>query len=338
MSGRLNIGVIGLGFGSKVHVPAFRMDKRCHIAAIAGRNMEKAGGIAKQLAIPVFHDDWRRIIDDREINAVSIAVPPSAQPLIVEAALEAGKHVFCEKPLAPTAAEATRLFNLAVSSGLVHAVDFIFPELPVWMKAFELIHGNKIGQVRHASLDWNVETYASRMNLASWKNDPDCGGGVLNNFVSHVVHNLEWLLGRIRSVNACLRGPASRAETRVNATLDLESGGSVFISVASDAFLGNGHRLAVYGESGTLVVENRTSDYASGFQLWVGTRDTGSMELLAGDSPQPGMDGRIAPVARIASRFTDAILGGVEMRPDFSNGLRTQFVLDKMRISSETDS
>lgn len=337
MPSRLKIGIIGLGFGGAVHVPAFRQDLRCQVIAIAGRNKEKAANLAKDLEIPNSSDDWRRIIENREIGAVSIAVPPYVQPEIVEAALHAGKHVFCEKPLAPSAVSAARLFRLAASKGLVHAVDFIFPELQPWIEARERIRSGAIGAVRHVSLDWSVETYAARMNLDSWKNDPVCGGGVLNNFVSHVVHNIEWMIGRIDYVSAILRGPVNKAETRVNATLDLEGEVPVFLSVASDAFLGSGHRIFVYGESGTLALENPTSDYASGFQLRVGTRDTVSLNAVTVDRTQPGIDGRIAPVARIASRFCDAIFHGVIMSPDFANGLRAQCILDTMRLSNESN-
>ena len=337
MASPLNIGIIGLGFGSQVHVPAFRRDPRCHVAAIAGRSAEKAARVADGLSITRSYGDWRTIIEDRAIDAVSIAVPPSEQPAIAIAALEAGKHVFCEKPLGSKLDDAARLFEAAAARRLVHAIDFVFPELPLWMKARELVRADEFRGIRHAVLDWRVETYAARTKVRSWKNDPSRGGGVLNNFVSHVVHNIEWLFGRIASVSAAVRGPTGGAETCVQATLSLDSGFPVFLSVASDAFLGHGHRLQVYGEEGTLVLENRTADYAAGFELWVGTRRTGSLELVARDEPRPSQDGRIAPVGKLASRFLDSILNGVEMIPNFADGLRAQLILDEMQTSSQVE-
>jgi predicted dehydrogenase len=320
-----------------VHVPAFRLDPRCHVSAIAGRSAEKARSVADQLSITKFYGDWREIVDDGTIDAVSIAVPPSEQPAIAIAALEAGKHVFCEKPLASQAADAARLFEAATARPLVHAIDFVFPELPLWIRARELVRADEFRGIRHAVLDWRVETYAAKTKARSWKTDPGCGGGVLNNFVSHVVHNVEWLFGTIASVTAAVRGPAVGAETCIQATLDLDSGFPVFLSVASDAFLGHGHRLEVYGEEGTLVLENRTADYAAGFELWMGTRLTGALELIARDEPQPGLDGRIAPVSKLASRFLDSILNGGEMIPNFGDGLRAQLILDEMQNSSQVE-
>jgi predicted dehydrogenase len=332
VSAPLNIGIVGLGFGSQVHVPAFRRDARCRVTAIAGRNEGKTAGVAQALCIGRAHGDWRRIVEDPEIDAIAIAVPPVGQAAIATAAIEAGKHVFCEKPLAASGDEAAALCEAAAARGTVHGIDFIFPELPLWGKARELIR--EAGAIRHAVLNWRVETYASRVKARSWKNDLEQGGGVLNHFVSHAVHNIRWFFGEIESVSANLRGAGGGAETCVQATLDMEAGFPVFLSVGSDAFLGHGHCLAVYGEQETLVLENRTADYASGFELSLGTRETGGLELIGRDEPQPGVDGRVAPVARLAGRFLDAILGGAAMSPNFGDGLRAQLILDEMRASN----
>ena len=335
MSAPLNIGVIGLGFGSRVHVPVFRRDRRCTVVAICGRSTEKAGRLAHQLSIKSSYGDWRSIVNDREIDAISVAVPPTEQPAIAQAAIEAGKHVFCEKPLAANASQAASLFEAARRNRVVHAVNFILPELPLWIKARELIQANKLGQIRHVTLDWHLETYASKTKAKSWKNDPNQGGGVLNNLVSHAVHNVEWFFGKAKGVSAALRGPRDSAETCVLATIDTLAVFPVFLSVSSDSFLGNGHRWTLYGETGTMVLENRTADYASGFELSLGTRPEGPFRVIERDKPEPGVDGRLAPVARLASRFLDSIIDNVPMSPNFGDGLRAQVILDEIRASNQ---
>ena len=86
-----------------------------------------------------------------------------------------------------------------------------------------------------------------------------------------------------------------------------------------------------------MVLENRTTDYASGFELWTGSRATGALQLIGRDEPQPGVDGRVAPVARLVSRFLDAILNGAAMSPNFADGLRAQLILDEMRASNQIE-
>lgn len=331
VSAPLKIGVVGLGFGRQVHVPALRTDPRCQVVAIAGRSMEKAKQAARELAIEAAYGDWRALLDDASIDAVTIAVPPSEQPAIACAALSAGKHVLCEKPLAASANDAQNTYDAAVSAGKVHAVDFIFPELPLWIKARELLQSGAVGEVRHVVVDWRVETYAAKTKARSWKNDASQGGGVLNNFLSHVVHNVEWFFGNIGELEASVRGPSRGAETCVHATCDMAAGFPVFLSVASDAFLGHGHRITVHGEDGTLVLDNPTTDYASGFELSLGTRGSGALDLIQRDEPRAGIDGRVAPVARIASRFLEAIVDGTSMAPNFYHGLRAQLFLEQMR-------
>src|SRR5258708_246526 len=111
MSNAIAIAVIGIGFGQQVHVPAFGQNPRCTVAAICASQASRAQQVAAQLGIPRWSGDWRELIDDRSIDAVSIAVPTPLQPAIVEAAAGVGKHVFCEKPLAPDLASALRMFD-----------------------------------------------------------------------------------------------------------------------------------------------------------------------------------------------------------------------------------
>ena len=100
MSPPLRVAVIGVGFGQQVHVPAFRADPRCEVTTLCASNEAKAAEIAGRLNVPRASGDWRAVIADSEIDAVSIAVPPCLQSQIALEALEHGKAVFCEKPLA----------------------------------------------------------------------------------------------------------------------------------------------------------------------------------------------------------------------------------------------
>ena len=99
MSPPLRVAVIGVGFGQQVHVPAFRTDSRCEVTTLCASNEAKAAEVATRLNVPHASGDWRAVVADPEIDAVSIAVPPRLQPQIAIAALEHGKSVFCEKPL-----------------------------------------------------------------------------------------------------------------------------------------------------------------------------------------------------------------------------------------------
>jgi len=338
MQGSVNIAIVGTGFGQQVHVPAFRSVGHCEVRAICASRLERAQAAAQALGIPGATDDWRTLVADRDIHALALAVPPSLQAAIALAAAQAGKHLFCEKPLALNSAQAEAILNAARQSGIVHAVDFIFPEIAAWQKLRELLQASAIGRIRHVALAWRVETYTYRAGAKNWKTTAATGGGTLNNFSSHSLYYLEWLFGPIAKVAAHLAPRTSEVEARVDAWLEFAAGFPATVSVAADAFLGSGHRLEVYGEEGTLLLENTSADYARGFQLFLGTRDTKRLEPIEAKSDDAHTDGRVYPVSRIAGRFIRAIQGGEKVCPNLDDGLRTQKLLDAVRLAHQSGS
>jgi predicted dehydrogenase len=172
-----------------------------------------------------------------------------------------------------------------------------------------------------------VETYASRTNAETWKNRPVDGGGVLGNFVSHVFYNIEWLLGGIGGLDGMVCPQGRRAGRAIDGVVRLERGAVGSLSVSSDAFLGSGHILEVYGDEGTLVLSNPTADYAAGFRVDVGTRASGRLTRVFEEDRAAQVDGRLCPVTALVRRFVDAIDGGAAMTPNLADGLRVQELL-----------
>ena len=331
----LRIGVIGVGFGQQVHVPAFRADSRCRVAAICARTREHAARVAEPLHVPHAYGDARELLGSGEVDAVSIAVPPVMQPELVIAAARAGKHVFCEKPLAADVPAAERALAAVRQSGVVHAMDFIFPEIPAWQRAHSVLVEGRLGALRQVALSWRIETYSVAHGLDSWKLRTAEGGGTLSNFVSHSLHYLEWLLGPVTRIAARLTPRNAADDARVDAWMELASGCPVTVSVAADAFLGSGHRLEVYGEEGTLVLENRSADHANGFVLSTGTRAAGAFSTQPPE-PFPYPDGRIGAAGAIVQRFVDAVLTGTPVEPNLTHGLRVQHLMAAARAADRS--
>lgn len=331
MTTPVSIGLVGVGFARQVLAPAFRADARCRLAAISARDAGRAQEAATALGIPRAHGDWRALVADPAVQAVAIAVTPGAQAEIAVAAVRAGKHVFCEKPLALDAAQAGGMLAAAEAAHVAHAVDFIFPEIPAWRKTKELLPA--VGRVRHVALTWKLETYAYRAGLNNWKMAPADGGGTLNNFVSHTFYYLEWLFGPIARLAASLRPAAPAADAGVELWLEFAAGIRAMVSVAADAPFGPGHGLEIYGDGGALRLHNPTADYANGFTFALATRAGGKFEPVFAPDDNPAQDGRIAAAARIASRFLDAALGSPATAPGLREGLRVQRLLDLARVA-----
>src|SRR3954452_6659839 len=160
MSEKIGIGEIGIGFGQHAHVPAFQSDPRCEVRAICASSQSRAAEASKRLGIPKAYGDAIHLINDPAVDAVSIALPPSLQPQLIRLAAEAGKHVFCEKPVGLTPPEASDAYEAVRAAAVVSAVNFIFPESPAWEAARDAIQSDLLGTRRHVAISWRVETRA----------------------------------------------------------------------------------------------------------------------------------------------------------------------------------
>lgn len=333
----ISIGVVGIGFGQQVLVPAFRSDARCVIAGICASRFDRAQQVAQALNIPRAYRDGNELAAAPDISAVAIATPPGIQATVALAAARAGKHVFCEKPLAVDASQARELLAAVRASKAAHAIDFEFAEMDAWQQTRRILQEGSLGEIRQVVLSWRVETYSYRAQTHSWKTQLENGGGTLNNFASHTFYYLEWLFGPIARLSARLTPRESGgAEARADLWLEFEAGFPGSASIAADAFLGPGHRLEVYGDAGSLVLENPTSDYMRGFTLRVATRKSGRFDEIPVMQDAGGQDGRISPVSRIVSRFLDAVESGGEVSPNLRDGLRVQILIDAARAGDRT--
>jgi len=335
---RIKVGIIGIGFGQQVLVPAFRANERCEVVALCASNLERSQNVAIALQIAKAYGNWQELVWDPDIEAIAIATPPTLQPAIAIAVLTQGKHVFCEKPLASTLEAAKMMLKTAHQSGKAHMIDFEFPEIAVWQQAKDILNDGSLGNIHHVVVSWQVETYANRMKLQSWKTTPNMGGGTLNSFVSHVFCYLEWLLGPIRYLSTQLFSPAGNiGDTFVILCLENAAAVPISVSVNSNAFLGTGHRIEIYGSDGTIILDNPTTDYVNGFKLWYGTRKTAqlkSIEVELTESSQK--DGRVVAVGHLVRRFVNWIDDGIISNPNFEDGYRVQFLLDAANSAHET--
>ena len=337
----IRIGIVGLNYGRTVLLPAFRLDPRCEVAALAGSNEARTRDHAQAAHVAKAYGDRQALDADNDIDAVAIATMPCLQTEIALAALAAGKPVFAEKPMASTLIEARAMRDAADRSGLPTGVDFNFHQVMAWQKAKALLDDGAIGRLRHVTVHWHVENYSVQNRMRNWKTLRDDGGAVLGNFVSHCFHYLEWFVGPLAGLQTRVGGlPGDDAlDTTVATALQYASGPLVSLSVSCASFRGPGHRIEFYGEDGTLVLENRTADYMRGFVLSHAKRP-GEMTAIPVEDPadagQP--DGRIAPASRLAARFLDCLTDAPRYKPnaapDFAAGFRVQQLIDAAQRSN----
>jgi len=179
----LQIGIIGCGHWGPNHVRVLSQIKDATVTAAADPSEQRLATIADLFPTVARYRDHREMLRAAALDAVVVATPTSSHAAIVADALEAGKHVLCEKPLCHKVAEGERLVALAANKGLVLMVGHIFLFNPGIQKVKELLDGNEVGTVRSLS--------AIRTNLGPVRNDVNAAWDL----ASHDISIFNWLLG-----------------------------------------------------------------------------------------------------------------------------------------------
>jgi predicted dehydrogenase len=213
----LRVGMVGYAFMGAVHAHAWRNAHRFfdlpitpELTAVAGRNKEAVSAAAERLGFASMETDWRALVERDDIDVVDICTPGDSHAVIAVAALQAGKHVLCEKPLANTVDEAEQMAAVAraeAERGVWAMCGFTYRRTPALALARRLVEAGRIGTVRHVRAQY----------LQDWLHDPDApmtwrldkaksGSGALGDLGAHLVDTTQWLTGQaITGVSAILQ-------------------------------------------------------------------------------------------------------------------------------------
>jgi predicted dehydrogenase len=344
--GPVRVGVIGAGFGSVVHVPALQRVPGTEVAAIVARRAERAHVAAAQYGVPQALTDYRELLRDPAIDAVVIATPPFLHHTMVISAVEAGKHVLCEKPMARNLAEARDMEKIAASAGVAAMVNHEFRFSPIRVHIKKLIDEGFIGEPQSASFT----VFRSSLNDPggvpfNWLMEQEKAGGMLGAVGSHHVDALRWWFGEVKSVAGAVGTMVKRRrlpESMQLAPVDADDNFSVLLKFANGA-LGSIHytataavelsdQIILSGSEGMLMIANDN-------RLYGGRREDGLAELDVPD-PELALDATIDhplvhPTMLLHRAWINAIRTGESASPSFADGVKVQEILDGALRSSQ---
>ncbi|NNU26050.1 Gfo/Idh/MocA family protein [Isoptericola sediminis] len=218
---RLGVGMVGYSFMGAAHSHAWRtaprffdLPMRTEMTAVAGRNREKVTAAAERLGWESAETDWRRLLERDDIDLVDICTPGSTHAEIAIAALDAGKHVLCEKPLANSVAEAEQMVaaaDRAARRGVHAMVGFTYRRVPAIQLARQLVVDGRIGEIRHVRAQYLQDWLSDPSTPLNWRLDKDkAGSGALGDIGAHVVDLTQFVTGEL------LTGVAGMLETFVS--------------------------------------------------------------------------------------------------------------------------
>ncbi len=342
----VRVGVIGTGFARRVQLPGLRLVPGAVVTAVASRDRTRAAAVAREFDIAHAFGSGEELARCRDVDLVFVSSTPDAHARHAIAALEAGKHVLCEKPMALTAREAERMVQVAERSPGCARIDHELRYEPNRRRARELIRAGAIGPVLHLELavsylrgDGRPQAFEAPW---SWWHDAARGGGILGAVGSHLIDLCRfWTGGDVVAVSGQVASfvPERRdehgvaravtADDYVSFVMRLASGAVATVTLTTFASHGPGHFVRVTGPDGSLVLTGET-------KLEVGRPGLALEDVSVPDE----LSGQTVPDnmwARSCVRLMRDLVGVLEGRPatgepaTFHDGVAVQRVMDAVR-------
>lgn len=351
MKDTVGIGFIGTGFARKVQMPAFAACEGAQIVSVASGSAENARSAAEEFGVAHHTDDWRETVRHPDVDLVCITTPPVLHRDMALFALEHGKHILCEKPMAMNVGEAEEMAAQAAEKDVLVLIDHELRFQPGRQKAFAMLRDGVIGKIRHAKYNFRAPHRGDPNVAWNWWSDIAQGGGALGAINSHVIDSFQWLLGtRVSSVSCQLqthikqRPDAAGSEREVStddeanmllrfADGEVTSDATGVVSVSMTEGPAYLNRLEVFGEKGAMRIEHRGELLIarSGEGDWTQV-ETDLAEAIEG-VPDTGFS---RGFTAFAPKIVEAVRSGspsIEHAATFDDGVAVQRVLDAARRS-----
>jgi predicted dehydrogenase len=380
---KLRIGMVGYAFMGAAHSHAWRTAPRffdlplgIEMTALAGRDPERVAAAAAKLGWDSVETDWRRLIERDDIDLIDICVPGNLHAEIAIAALEAGKHVLCEKPLANSVEEAelmTAAAEAAKARGVLAMCGFSYRRTPALSLAKRLVDSGALGEIRHVRAQYLQDWLTDENAPLTWRLDKSkSGSGSLGDIGAHIIDAAQWIAGsNVTGVSAILetfvkerpvggdfvglgghggtdgpKGPVTVDDAAVfTARFDNQAIG-VFEATRFALGRKNAMRLELNGSKASLAF-----DFEDMNSLWFydsGEGPNSGFRKIQATEPEHPYTGNWWPVGHGLGYehafthqvvdLTNAIAAGEQPTPSFSDALQVQKVLAAVEASAGDES
>ncbi len=358
----LGIGLIGSGFMGMTHAFGFAIAQKVFdlpfeldFTFVADATPEMAEAARRKFGFARSTGDWRELVDDPDVDVVDITTPNALHKKMALAAIAAGKHVYCEKPLAPLAADAMEMTEAAEAAGVKTQVGFNYLCNPMLGLAREMIQAGELGEIRSYRGIHAEDYMADETAPWTWRHDPE-GGGAMADLGSHALATAEYLLGPIAAVFGNSRtmiaerpGPDGtlkpiEVDDVAHALLRFECGATGSIEanwVATGRKMQ--HDFEVYGSKGALVLTQERLNELHYYDTADVAGRGGFRCILAGPEHSPYGRFCVAPGHQLGFNdlkaieimgFLEAIAGHRTEPFGFRAGFRIQSLVEQVHRSS----
>ena len=198
----IKVGVIGAGGIGNLHLSEYAKQSEVKIQAVADVNAEAAERAGKEYEIPHVYTDYRDLLSEKDIQAVTVAVPPFLHKEVVVAAAEAGKHVHCEKPMALTLEDADAMIAACAERDLILYISFTPRMTPIFRRLQEIVASGEYGTPIWLWTRYLLPASPDIFVPPPWFWRRELGGGTLLENGGHILDFVRWLMGDLKKVIA----------------------------------------------------------------------------------------------------------------------------------------
>jgi predicted dehydrogenase len=357
MADKIRLGLIGASvkgtWSARSHLPALKASSAVELTAVCTTKADSAEAARQAYGARLAFDDYRKMIASPEIDAVAVVVRVPSHYAPTKAALEAGKHVYCEWPLGRTTAEAMELTALARSKGLITAIGLQARVNPVLVYMKEQVEAGFVGEVLAVQVSLMRDGVLSRPSNRTWQRDAELGAHTLTIANGHTVDAMRFVAGDFRQLSAVVATQAKQwLDTGTGEMLDVTAPDNVLLSgklangavasvhVGAIPFAGSGYRMEIYGRDGTLVASGKDSPQLSETLLHGAKR--GNMlvpmsvpERLIFATPDTP-SGEASNVGQMYTLFAQAIHRRESRQPTFETAVGLHRLIDTITRASDT--
>jgi len=319
----INVGLIGTGYMGKCHAlawnavgPVFGDVPEIRLGHLGEANEELASRRAAELGFERWSGDWRSVVEDPEVDVVSITTPNALHADMAIAALNAGKAVWCEKPMAPGLDEALAMVDTARTSGKVAILGYNYIQNPAIRQIGRIIAAGRIGEVSHVRVEMDEDFMADPAAPFGWKSEAGSGYGALDDFAVHPLSLLAVLVAPIRRVMCDMARPYADRPSEggirkpvetydiANVLLEFSDGASGVLCVNRSAWGRKGRiALQIYGSGGSILFDQEQMNQFALYTTDMPQAEQGYRTILT--SPHHSPYGRFIPAPGHGLGFND---------------------------------
>lgn len=376
MAKELNVGLVGYKFMGKAHANAYLSVAKFFdtkltpvMKAVCGRDPQAVGEFAQQWGWESVETDWRKLVEREDIDLIDVGSPGHTHAEIAIAAAQAGKHVYCEKPLANNLEDCKKMVAAVRDAGVMNMINFNYRNVPAVALAKKMIEADQIGEVRHVRATYLQDWLVDPLFPMNWRMRKEtAGSGAHGDLGAHIVDLARFLVGNIQHVVGELKTfiterpgegtsdgiTATAGEGTEQVTVD---DASLFLAKFENGALGsfeatrlapgrkNFNRIEINGSKGSLAWCFEDLNYLDFYSTEDPSSGRGFRRILATEGEHPYMNAWWPPGHMLGYDHTfvnavadliEGIATGKNPSPCFLAGARCMAVLEAVQRSAES--